>query len=169
MTNCIFCSAPSTAAFAVKGYEVLDCTSCGHRFAGIRADEQHTAHQYSDDYFTGGGAGYADYASEAEMLIRRGEMYAKLLRPHTKPGMMLDVGAAAGYLLKGFCNEGWTGIGLEPNAAIANIGREEFDLDIRQGTLESFPTDETFDLISMIQVAAHFYDPAASFKKAQKL
>ena len=169
MTNCIFCSTASKTAFSVKGYEVRDCISCGHRFAGLPADEQHTAEQYSDDYFNGGGAGYADYASEAQMLIRRGEMYAKLLTPHAEPGRMLDVGAAAGYILKGFHNEGWTGIGIEPNASMANIGREELGLDIRQGTLESFTSEERFDLVSMIQVAAHFYDPAASFKKAQEL
>jgi SAM-dependent methyltransferase len=169
MTKCIFCATASKAAFSVKGYDVLDCISCGHRFAGLTADEQHIAEQYSDEYFTGGGAGYADYSSEAEILIRRGEMYAKLIRPHTRPGTILDVGAAAGYILKGFHNEGWTGIGIEPNASIASIGRDEFCLDIRQGTLESFASEERFDLVSMIQVAAHFYEPAKSFKKAQEL
>jgi len=169
MTNCTFCSGPSATVFAVKGVDVLDCASCGHRFAGIDADEKHTAEHYADDYFTGGGAGYSDYSSEAEMLIKRGGMYARLIGRHTPPGRMLDVGAAAGYILKGFQNEGWGGVGLEPNAAIADLGRGEFGLDICQGTLESFATEEKFDLVSMIQVAAHFYDPAASFEKAYEL
>jgi SAM-dependent methyltransferase len=71
--------------------------------------------------------------------------------------------------LQGFADENWSGIGLEPNENIAKIGREKFNLDILRGSLESFETDEIFDLVSMIQVAAHFYDPRLAFKKAYSL
>jgi len=97
-------------------------------------------------------------------------MYAgKLVKVSAEKGEMLDVGAAAGFILQGFIDEGWKGIGLEPNAEIAKTGREKFALDIRQGSLESFKTDEKFDLISMIQVVAHFYAPAEAFQKAFEL
>ena len=42
-------------------------------------------------------------------------------------------------------------------------------VDVRQGSLEAFEVDEKFDLISMIQVAADFYDPRAAFEKAYSL
>jgi len=165
MMSCPLCNASSEFAFVAKGVDVLDCTSCGHRFAGLAADEQHVVTVYADEYFTGGGAGYTDYAGEGEMLRKRGRDYAAKLARHAKPGRMLDVGAAAGYILDGFVDEDWSGMGLEPNAAMAALAQER-GVDVRQGSLESFNSDERFDLVSMIQVAAHFYDPRTAFDKA---
>lgn len=167
--KCPLCRSDSATVFDVKGYDVRDCEACGHRFAAIAADESHVAANYDDSYFNGGGAGYSDYAAEAALLQERGEMYARLVAPFAAPGAMIDVGAAAGYILKGFVDHGWTGFGIEPNASIAQFGQENLGLDIRQGALESFESDERFDLISMIQVAAHFYDPADAFSKASQL
>lgn len=149
---------------------MLDCVKCSHRFAEISADEKHVAKVYDDSYFNGGGAGYSDYSAESEMLVERGKMYSeKLKKLLVETGKILDVGAAAGFILQGFIDEGWSGIGLEPNAEIAKIGRDEFNLDIRQGSLESFKTDEKFDLVSMIQVVAHFYEPRKAFENTSNL
>jgi SAM-dependent methyltransferase len=168
--NCPLCNSESKFAFAVKGYNLRDCLCCLHRFTEISADENHVAEIYDDSYFNGGAAGYSDYLAESEMLVKRGEMYAKIVQKHSdKIGKMLDVGAAAGFLLKGFVNKNWHGIGLEPNAEMATFGRENLNLEIKQGSLEAFETDEKFDLISMIQVAAHFYAPAKAFGKASDL
>jgi SAM-dependent methyltransferase len=156
-------------AFEIKGFTVLDCQKCGHRFVGIEAGERHVASTYGDSYFTDGGAGYSDYTAEADLLRKRGQMYAKRIAGIAKPGRVLDVGAAAGYILQGLMDRGWSGIGLEPNAAIAELGRLTLGVDIRLGSLESFETIERFDLVSMIQVAAHFYDPKLAFEKAREL
>lgn len=168
--NCPLCQSESKFAFEAKGFALRDCAACAHRFAELTADEKHVSEIYDDSYFSGGGAGYSDYLAEGEMLGQRGQMYAKKLEKFTsEKGKMLDVGAAAGFILQGFIEAGWRGTGLEPNAEIAATGRREFGLDIRQGSLESFATDEKFDLISMIQVAAHFYEPRAAFQKASDL
>lgn len=164
---CPLCQSESKFSFEAKGFAVRDCVKCGHRFAGIAADENHVSAIYDDSYFSGGGAGYSDYLADGEMLKRRGQMYSKKLEKFSATkGKMLDVGAAAGFILQGFIDEGWKGIGLEPNAEIAKTGREKFELDIRQGSLESFAADKKFDLISMIQVVAHFYAPREAFQKA---
>jgi len=168
MMPCPLCRSASKFAFVAKGIDVLDCTVCGHRFAGVNGGEAHVSSVYADEYFTGGGAGYSDYAAEGAMLCRRGRDYAARMRGHREPGRILDVGAAAGFVLEGFTQAGWTGVGLEPNAAMAALGRSR-GVNILQGTLESFSSDEQFDLVSMIQVAAHFYDPASAFGKAHSL
>lgn len=165
--NCPLCRSESKFAFAAKGFDVCDCAKCSHRFTKLAADETHVAEIYDDAYFAGGGAGYSDYLADGAMLEKRGRMYAKIVEKFTdKKGKVLDVGAAAGFLLKGLAAENWRGIGLEPNRRMARFGRESLNLDVRQGSLETFETDEKFDLISMIQVAAHFYDPREAFTKA---
>jgi hypothetical protein len=64
---------------------------------------------YSDDYFFKGGVGYDDYTLEKEMLIKRGGYYSEKINKYLKAGKVLDVGAAAGFILKGFENKGWNG------------------------------------------------------------
>ena len=168
--SCPLCQSSSQLAFEAKGYRILDCNDCGHRFADVQTGESHVTRVYDDSYFQGGGAGYSDYSIEADLLRGRGAMYARKLAKFTEnPGRILDVGAAAGYVLQGFIHEGWEGVGLEPNIAMVEEGRDRLGLDLRQGSLEGFETDETFDLISMIQVVAHLYDPRTAFENASAL
>ena len=98
------------------------------------------------------------------MLRARGERYSRLIEEtDSSKGTMLDIGAAAGFIMQGFADAGWDCVGLEPNASMVKAGKEQFGADIRQGSLEEFDTDEKFDLISIIQVAGHFYDPGCVF------
>lgn len=164
--NCPLCSSNSKEMFAAKGFPVRDCAVCEHRFAEVSAGGNHVAEIYGDSYFNGGGAGYSDYLAEGEMLRRRGRDYAKILSRYAKAGKILDVGAAAGFVLQGFVDEGWRGGGIEPNASMARAGREKLGLEILQGDFENFQSAEKFDAISMIQVAAHFHNPRQSFENA---
>lgn len=144
-----------------------DCAACRHRFAEVSTNGNHVAEIYADSYFNGGGAGYSDYLAEGEMLRRRGRDYAKILSKNAiEAGKILDVGAAAGFILQGFCDAGWRGVGIEPNASMAREGREELGLEIFEGDFENFESAEKFDAVSMIQVAAHFHNPRRSFQNA---
>ncbi len=164
--NCPLCGGPAAPAFAVGDYPLADCLACPHRFAAWRPPAEHAATVYGDEYFTGGGAGYSDYLAEARLLRNRGAWYARKIRPHAAAGTMLDIGAAAGFVLEGFQSAGWRGRGLEPNARMAALGRER-GIDIQPGTLETLPhRGEPVDLVSMIQVAAHFADVPAAFRAA---
>ncbi len=60
-------------------------------------------------------------------------MYAAKLARFTKPGRILDVGAACGFTLKAFTDQGWSGIGLEPNGEMARIAKERLGVDVHQG------------------------------------
>jgi SAM-dependent methyltransferase len=167
--ECPLCYSPSSLAFPAKGINVLDCDECEHRFAQIDGNETFVDEVYNDGYFDGGGAGYANYSDEADLLIERGRMYADKISKFTEPGQMMDVGAACGYILKGFTDKGWKGIGLEPNPSMAGLARERMNLTVLQGTLESCFSLPAFDLLTMIQVIGHFYDPVKAFKTARDL
>ena len=156
-------------AFDAKGHRILDCETCGHRFLAIEDPGSHIERVYDDSYFTGGGAGYLNYLLEEQMLRDRGRMYAaKVAEYIDEPGIILDIGAAAGCILKGFEDSGWSCVGLEPNAGMVKAGTDRYALDLRVGSLEQYETDERFDLISMIQVAGHFYDPRKAFENAAR-
>jgi SAM-dependent methyltransferase len=167
---CPLCSSNSEQIFLAKGFPVRDCVACEHRFAEVSTGGDHVAEIYGDAYFNGGGAGYSDYLAEGELLRRRGRDYAKILSKYAAgSGKIFDVGAAAGFILQGFCDAGWSGAGIEPNASMARAGREKFGLEIFQGDFENFESAEKYDVVSMIQVVAHFHDPRRAFENAFEL
>ncbi|MGN6530162.1 MAG: class I SAM-dependent methyltransferase [Ginsengibacter sp.] len=80
-------------------------------------------------------------------------------------GNLLAVGAAAGFILKGFENKGWNGMGIEPNKSMVDFAKKEVEVNVQQGTLETMETEEKFDLISIIQVMAHLYNLNTSLER----
>ena len=167
--HCPICLGTCAPAFDIGAYVVMACTDCGHRFVGGEPSRDHLDQIYGDNYFFGGGDGYPDYMAEADLLIEHGRRFAEIVAPHAAPGRMLDVGAAAGFLLEGFVEAGWKGSGIEPNQRMAELGRERRGLDVRQGDLETFDTDTPFDLVTMIQVLGHFHDLPAAFRTVDRI
>ena len=112
---CPICAAATAPVFVKDGYQIYRCTGCPHYFTPP-VGPAHAAQVYDDSYFNGGGAGYANYLSESALLRAHGRRYGALLKRHTTPGTLLDVGAAAGFIAQGLQDEGWTVAGVEPNA-----------------------------------------------------
>jgi 2-polyprenyl-3-methyl-5-hydroxy-6-metoxy-1,4-benzoquinol methylase len=165
---CPLCGQDSQRQFQKYEFWIRDCKGCGHRFAELQTPPEHTAQIYGDDYFTGGGAGYPNYVAEARLLRQHGNRYAKLLKRYVSPGRILDVGAAAGLILKGFEDEGWQGQGIEPNAKMAHYAQQTLNIPVEVGTLEQWQSSDRFELITMIQVVAHFFDIQAAFATASQ-
>jgi SAM-dependent methyltransferase len=166
---CEVCSGPAPHVFDARGYPMYWCDRCRYVFTAPPPAD--TSSIYGDDYFAGDGdgAGYPDYLAEGDLLRDRGRTYGQLLTRHTGRARVLDVGAAAGFILQGYLDTGWTGCGIEPNASMAAHAREKLGLDVRTGTLESLDRAERFDAISFVQVAAHFPDPKAALTRALEL
>ena len=170
--RCPVCNGESRLLFEKYDYAIQGCGGCGHRFLDpaeliqARSGLSHVEQVYDDSYFQGGGAGYPDYLAEGKLLRRHGRRYAKLLRRYMEPGQVLDVGAAAGFILQGLMDGGWQGEGTEPNDAMAEYGRSQLKLPIRTGPLEQLTLTRRYDLVTMIQVVAHFYQLQQAFEVA---
>lgn len=155
--------------FQKDDYWIRECPVCHLQYVETKTSEGHVTQVYGDNYFLGGGAGYSNYLSEEKIITDHGRYYGKLLKKFTQPGTVLDVGAAAGFILKGLSEYGWKGVGLEPNATMAKHGREETGVNIEVGALEGFASDEKFDLVTMIQVVPHFYQLKEALQAAADL
>ena len=150
-------------------FTLLRCVSCGLAFVDLPDADHHMEAVYGDDYFFSGKQGYPNYLDGRDNLVLQGKKYAGLLARHMSPGSLLDVGCAAGFIMKGFSEMGWETQGVEPNNSMANFGRREFGMDIATGSLESFDLEKKYDVISLIQVIGHFYDIDAAFEKISRL
>ena len=166
MINCPICQNLSDRIFQKDRYWILECKICHHRYVEITPSKENLYQVYNDDYFFGGSAGYPDYLGEAQILIAHGKRYGSILSKYTSPGTLLDVGCAAGFILKGLQLSGWRGVGLEPNSSMSEYGRTHLGLQIENGCLEQFATNQRFNLVSMIQVIAHFFDLRSALQKA---
>jgi SAM-dependent methyltransferase len=124
---------------------------------------------YDNDYFFAGGAGYANYLSDARLFIQRAKWYAARLARHTQPGTLLDIGAAAGFTLRGFADAGWDVLGIEPNAQMADYARTQMHIAVEASSLEAFSGGHRFDLVTMLQVLPHFANPRAAIQRAAQL
>ena len=153
LMNCTVCESTNTeVSFLKNEYRILNCKDCDHLFTDLTLSNENVDLIYSDDYFFGGGDGYDDYTMQKEMLIGRGEYYAGKIRDYLIPGDVLDIGSAAGFILKGFENKGWKGTGIEPNASMVKYGRTIVGVNIKRGTFEGVTLSKKFDLIIIIQV-----------------
>jgi len=168
MTGDIFinhnCLDSKKQLFVKNGHQIFECTICLHRFVEVRDHKNHITNVYSDSYFFDGKSGYPNYLDEKAVLILAGKRYAKLLSKYMHPGNLLDVGCAAGFIMKGFEEEGWQCDGIEPNDTMASYGRSEMQLNIHTGSFEEYTTNKKYDLISLIEVIGHFHDLDKAFK-----
>jgi SAM-dependent methyltransferase len=158
------CSAPKKLFLLKDGFQIVNCETCGHRNTAINNIQHHVQEVYGDEYFFEGKQGYPNYLLQKELLLQYGKNYATIMAKYTKPGLMLDVGCAAGFILNGFKEAGWHCEGVEPNNTMASYGRKEMKLNITTGDLESFTTNNKFDLVNLTQVIGHFTDVDKAIK-----
>jgi SAM-dependent methyltransferase len=166
--TCPVCNSGSRSLFKKQSYAIRTCHVCHHQFAEILPNPEHIDQVYNNDYFHGGSqrlSGYFDYFGEGKFLRQKGSNYAKLMQRYAKKGRrLLDVGSAAGFILQGFLDRSWTGYGIEPNLQMVEYGRS-LKIPVEPASLTELCTDELFDLVLMIQVAAHLTDLQSSFAK----
>ncbi len=166
---CPICKCETREVFQKNDHWILECVTCGHRCAEITRRDDHIERVYGATYFEGGKAGYPNYLAFKDNLVFYGRRYAKLLERFMEPGTIFDVGTAAGFILRGFEESGWIGSGIEPNPQMAEYARDILGLDVETGSLEKLKRDERYDLISMIQVIAHFIDPREALQVAARI
>jgi len=168
--NCVICQKATKYVFAVDDYSIFECRDCGHRMTRPKEIKSHVNKTYSDNYFFCGGAGYPNYLEEKSLLIKHGYRYGNILAKYIRSqGKVLDVGSAAGFVLRGLIDVGWEGYGVEPNETMAEHARNRLGLNVKTGTIESFQSEKKFDLVCLIQVIAHLVDPNETLQILQKI
>jgi len=165
-TQCPICCEFGEFTLCINEHEIAECARCAHRYLDEQLAEDHTARHYSDDYFDGGGAGYTDYLVQEELIRSYGRRYADLVKRYVATGRLLDVGSAAGFLMKGFQDRDWNVMGLEPNASMAAEAMQRFGFKTTNSPIEESGIHAEFDLVTMVQVIAHFRDVACAVEKS---
>jgi SAM-dependent methyltransferase len=172
---CALCGAADTRRIYTKfDYGIERCRRCGLVYANPRADAARILSRYSRDYFwneylpaAGAAGGTIDYAT----IDGRSGALLELIRRHAPEARrMLEVGAGAGFFLKGAERAGWTVAGVELSADAAAFARERLALDVREARAEEIPFDPgSFEVAVMIEVIEHLFDPAVALAAVRQV
>jgi ubiquinone/menaquinone biosynthesis C-methylase UbiE len=155
--------------FRASGDELLTqplvrCRQCELLFVSPRV----SADRMLQGYAEGPDPEYVSQMASREKTFARA--FEEIDRLVPQPGYLLDVGTAAGAFLKAARDRGWDAVGVEPNAWLAEWGRNEYGVSIRTGTIDdvSFP-DELFDVVTMWDVIEHTPDPSQTLGRIHRL
>ncbi|MCX7832761.1 MAG: class I SAM-dependent methyltransferase [Ignavibacteria bacterium] len=96
-----------------------------------------------------------------------GKEFSFYLKKIKKSGVLLDVGCAEGFFLKGIKDySDWNVEGIEIIDSIVKFSNDVLDIRVYLSTLESFETDKKYDFIRMNNVIEHCLNPIEFLQKA---
>ena len=157
--NCALCGATDKVPTfkTASGNFLSCCTHCGFQFYSPRPSAKKIEAYYHEDEFY------------EKMNLPSIETVLSLLAGH-HPGKLLDVGCGVGSLVAVMQKKGWDAIGIEPSSKAVVIAKKELGLTIQQAYLsETTFKPDTFDVVVLLAVLEHVFDPVELMKKVWKL
>lgn len=138
--------------------QVVCCRNCKLIYVNPRIDGQILIQAYS------AAADPTFVAQNPERIETFHRVLARICRQRqiqpSQEKWILDVGCAGGAFPKAALELGFKVTGVEPSTWLAEFGRREYGLDVRNGILDEnmFPP-ASFDIVTMWDVIEHLTDP----------
>lgn len=149
------------------------CRACGLVYQSPRPGPEAVARLYSGgDYHTTRGGVPEHYIAYSVRRSVRALQWAFQHDGVTRGGRLaLDIGCGVGGALVEMRRHGFDVVGVEPDPQLAEVGRQRFGLDIRNGFLEpaTFAAGEAFDFAYSCHVWEHLADPLETTRLVARL
>ena len=85
-------------------------------------------------------------------------------------GVLLDIGAGRGEILRVAKQSGWTAVGVEPSAGFADFAAKNSGAEIRREPVEQCGFDEeSFDAVFLSAVLEHLYNPGETIRDVARV
>lgn len=146
-----------------KGVEtqVVTCKGCGVFYTQPTLIPESNPYdkETADEYFS---------LHDAENKTHRGEILAISAEEILGgTGTMLELGCGRGEFLVGAANRGWKVYGVEMTEAFANVARTHGVEVERSSIQESKLLDQTYDVVLLVAILEHLYDPLETLKRVR--
>lgn len=165
LARCLGCGSEALKPLAMRyefrgTFPLVECRGCGLRFLSVQPAPAALGELYSAEYFERDfrcGRSETDVYDEAMYRAEDDGLLAEFAR-YRSPGRLLEVGCAAGWLLKHAAERGWKVQGVElSDAAVAHA--RTLGLDVHHGELHGAALPGgSFDLAYMGDVLEHVPD-----------
>lgn len=95
----------------------------------------------------------------------------RLRRLRPRPGRLLEVGCAAGWVLKAVRDHGWEVKGIEAAPKFSSFARDRLHLDIFEGLISDVDpaTWPKFDVVALFDTFEHLHDPLSDLTTLRQL
>lgn len=171
MNDCTLCHSNQARVLAsFPPYEVVRCLACGVGFLRPRPTEAEMQEVYArQEYFEAeAGSGYSDYRSQERSLRRTFAGLLRLLRRRgLTGGRLLELGCGYGYFLTEAAGHYPHRTATDYSSGAALQARAT-GAEIHVGGLDEVPLEQSFQLIAMIQVLEHLYEPVRTLQLASQ-
>lgn len=172
-SECLFCGNTKFKHFdAVENWNIEKCCKCGYTFTNPRPTLEELPKFYDFNYFKD-ERHYKKFFNEDGSLRQDSDDYynrIKIIESNVaKRGKILELGAAYGDFLVKLRDRGWETYGVEISEDAVKIAKEKNNINIFNGTLETFETNEKFDVICMFQTLEHLANPKYIIEKSYQL
>lgn len=177
---CPLCGSSIIEKRATKGpYSIVLCRLCHLVFVYPIPSEEQMREFYTNSYFSGGTnveigyrMGFKDYIGDWSIHMANAKnVMNKVCRFWTdKPGFLLDVGCAHGFLLNYARSHGWRVKGIDLSTYAVNFARKELQLDVIEGTVSSLKAhSNSFDVCTAIDVFNHLRNPFSVLEEISRI
>jgi SAM-dependent methyltransferase len=161
--HCVACAAATTEPWATVGeFSYVRCTGCGLVRLDPMPSAADAAALYDDSYFTASAhRGYADYVADERIHRRNARRHLRRLAAvgAQPPGRLLEVGAAAGFLLDEARSQGWQVAGTDVAGSMRDAAWELHGIDVAPAVGELHLPPGSIDAVLAKQVLEHLADP----------
>jgi SAM-dependent methyltransferase len=165
--TCWACGAQAHLDGSYTPAELYRCPACGFLFSALRTtDELRELYdaEYFDDY-TGGES----YEQDAAQRRYESRLRVELVRRYCESGRLLEIGAASGYFLEAAKAAGFSVLGIEPVAEVAERARQQLGVDVSVGFLEDIELEDgSFDAVCAWHVLEHLSDPGDALARVAR-
>ncbi|GEM_PF-3938656 len=166
--NCYVCSSYHIKLYkTIKIYRLFKCKSCGVIFLDRENLSSDLSRFYDQKYFD-------DYLYDLNYEVKQVKdtlrYYIDLLSYHYfKPDKILDVGAGIGLMVKAFRDLGFDADGVEVSSYACKVALENFELNLFNGTLLDYKTENKYDMIVFYHSFEHLENPLKILDKVKNL
>lgn len=166
--NCKICNSRRTTLFKTIGsFELLKCKDCQVIFLNNIEEILSAQNLYDEKYFE-------NYLYEDEInlesVISTAQYYLDYISDQFRiVNSILDVGAGFGLLVKAFRELGYNADGVEVSNYSVRVAKEKFEIELFNGDLQEFQTDQKYDLIAFYHSFEHLPAPLQTIRKVKSL
>ena len=151
----------------INGIRIVACRGCSLRYRDAIPSDLDALYQeayfHSQDIDWTRWAGSGDYVKDGDRLLRTFDEHIADMERLKRPGKLLDVGCALGYLLEAARRRGWQVEGIDISQFAAEYARREWGITVHVGTTDSVSLpDGGFDVVSAFDYIEHVSDPRNS-------
>ena len=169
--QCPMCGSETPTVASSLSADYHRCPNCG--VLGLQPLPTPVAADawYDSGYFASADkGGYVDYLGDEPTHRRNARRHLrKLGKGRNSPGRLIEIGAAAGFLLDEARSRGWTPDGVDVSAPMRDVARERFGLHMGSRLEELGIPPGSVDAVAAIQVIEHTIDPLHLLEEARRL